>query len=357
MSNIEKIQKLLPEAGLDAMLLVSPVNRFYAVCFRSSEGAAVITKSGAFFFTDGRYIEAAGAAVRDAEVALATRDRPLSSLVREALSSSGAVSVGAEERWLSFEDYRLFEQKLSLTLKPAQGILDRLRASKTDAEFSFMRKAQKISERVLKDVLDLVKPGITEREIAAEITYRHLKYGAEGDSFPPIVLTGARTSMPHGAPGDFPVQAGDFVICDFGCVYGGYCSDMTRTFAVGHATDEMRRVYHIVLKAQAAGIQAARAGVAGVEVDAKARKVIEDAGFGEYFTHSFGHSLGLEIHEKPNFSPSEASILPEGAVVSAEPGIYLPGRFGVRTEDVVRLSATGCEDITEASKELIILPV
>ena len=196
---------------------------------------------------------------------------------------------------------------------------------------------------------------MTERDIAAEITYRLLKHGGEGNSFAPIAVTGANTSMPHGIPSDAVVREGDFVTMDFGCLKDGYCSDMTRTVAVGYATDEMKNIYDIVLHAQLAGIARAAAGVTGAEIDGAARKVIADAGYGEYFGHSFGHSLGLYIHESPAAAPSVKIPMPVGAVISAEPGIYLPGRFGVRIEDVLILREGGCEVITKADKELVIL--
>ncbi|MGI5936914.1 MAG: M24 family metallopeptidase, partial [Oscillospiraceae bacterium] len=199
------------------------------------------------------------------------------------------------------------------------------------------------------------KPGLTEREIAAELTYRMLKYGGEGNSFDPIVVAGKKSSMPHGAPGDEVIQKGDFVTMDFGCVKNGYCSDMTRTVAVGGASGEMRRIYEVVLAAQEAGISAARAGVPGEEIDSAARKVIEEAGYGSYFGHSFGHSLGLEVHETPNAAPKAKAEMPEGAVISAEPGIYIPSKFGVRIEDTLYLTGQGAENITKAPKELIIL--
>ena len=179
--------------------------------------------------------------------------------------------------------------------------------------------------------------------------------GAENMSFDPIVASGPNGSMPHAVPTDRKIQEGDFVTMDFGCIYQGYCSDMTRTVAVGHVTEEMEKVYHTVLQAQLAGIAAAKAGATGHDVDAAARKVIEDAGYGPYFGHSFGHSVGVEIHEAPNATPANNNPLPLGAAVSAEPGIYLPGRFGVRIEDLVVLQEGGCQDITLAKKDLLIL--
>ena len=244
---------------------------------------------------------------------------------------------------------------LGVELHPCQSLFYRLRASKDEAEIRSMRRAQAIAEKALDDVLHIIRPGITERDIAAEISYRMLKHGGEGNSFDPIAVTGANSSMPHGVPSDAVVREGDFITMDFGCIKDGYCSDMTRTVAVGYATDEMKNVYDIVLRAQLAGIARAAAGVTGAEIDGAARKVISDAGYGEYFGHSFGHSLGLYIHESPSASPSVKTPMPEGAVISAEPGIYLPGKFGVRIEDVLILREGGCEVITKAAKQLLIL--
>lgn len=181
-----------------------------------------------------------------------------------------------------------------------------------------------------------------------------LKNGSEGNSFDPIVVTGKNTSLPHGVPGDSILQPGDFLTMDFGSLKGGYCSDMTRTVAVCSSTDEMRNIYSIVLDAQLAGIRAAKSGIPGCEIDAAARRVIQDAGFGSCFGHGFGHSLGLDIHERPNLNPREKTPMPENAVVSAEPGIYLPGRFGVRIEDVMILRSDGSEVITKAPKDTLL---
>ena len=218
-----------------------------------------------------------------------------------------------------------------------------------------MRRAQVIADKAFDNILDFIRPGMTEREIAARLVYELMLLGAERPSFDPIVAAGANGSMPHAVPGETVVEPGMFITMDFGGIYQGYCSDMTRTIAVGKPTDEMRRVYDTVQNAQLAGLAAARAGVPGCEVDRAARTVIEQAGYGDYFGHALGHSLGLEVHESPNFSPAEQRLMPVGAVVSCEPGIYLPGRFGVRIEDVVILREGGCENITASPKELIVL--
>ena len=205
-----------------------------------------------------------------------------------------------------------------------------------------MEAAQGIAERALEDILKEVRPGVTEKEIAARLQYLMLHYGASDMSFDPIVVSGANGSLPHGVPSEKELQAGEFVTMDFGCIYGGYCSDMTRTVAVGSVTKEMERVYKTVLSAQEAGIAAARA-------------VIQEAGYGEYFTHSFGHGVGVEIHEAPNAAASNEKPLPAGAVISAEPGIYIPGKLGVRIEDVILITPEGRRNLTKAPKELLIL--
>ena len=196
---------------------------------------------------------------------------------------------------------------------------------------------------------------MTEQEIAARLQYEMLCLGADKMSFDPIVASGPNGSKPHAIPSDKKVELGEFITMDFGCKFGGYCSDMTRTVALGEPTEEMRKVYDTVLQAQLAGIAAAKAGVPGQDIHNAAAKVIEDAGYGEYFGHGFGHSVGIEIHESPNANYSNTNPMPEGCAVSAEPGIYLPGKFGVRIEDVIILRADGNEDITHSPKELIIL--
>ena len=200
-----------------------------------------------------------------------------------------------------------------------------------------------------------IRPGTTEKEIAARLTYLMLHYGAENMSFDPIVVSGANSSKPHGVPTEKQIEVGDFVTMDFGCIVDGYCSDMTRTVAVGHVTDEMQTVYDTVLNAQLAGIAACKAGVSGHEVDAAARRVIAEAGYGAAFGHTFGHGVGLEIHEAPVAGPRMTAPLPAGAIVTAEPGIYLPGKFGVRIEDMLYVIEDGCIDLTEAPKSLVIL--
>lgn len=356
MDNLVRLQSAIYAAGLDALLLIDARNRYYATGFHSTDGAVVVTAERAYFITDSRYIEAARETIGDrAEVVLCDRARPMRQCLQTIIADCAVQKLGAEDGSLTYADYLSFEQILGLRLIPAQQLVMQLRQSKQPEELAYMRQAQEITDRAFAEVLPLIRSGVTEREIAAELVYRMLQHGAEGNSFDPIVVTGRKTSMPHGVPGDVAVQNGDFVTMDFGCLKGGYCSDMTRTVAVGYASEEMRRVYQTVLDAQLAGIAAARAGVSGAEIDGAARGVIANAGYGAYFGHSFGHSLGLDIHEAPHAAPNSHQPMPEHSVVSAEPGIYLPGRFGVRIEDVLHLTVEGAEDFTKSPKELIIL--
>lgn len=342
--------------GLDGLLITDEKNQRYAAGFPFSDGAVLVSKDRAWLVTDSRYIEAAQAAAGDVlAVQLYDREQPLISLLKADIKAAGIERLAAEDDKLSHREYLAYEKGLGLVLTPAGGLLAELRAAKTEEELHSMRQAQAISELALEDVLHIIKPGMTEKQVMAELVYSMLRHGSEGNSFDPIVVTGSKTSMPHGVPGDKVIQRGDFVTMDFGCLKDGYCSDMTRTVAVGEATEEMRNVYALVLKAQLAGIAAARAGIPGREIDAAARRVIQEGGYGEYFGHGFGHSLGLDIHEAPSANMHGEAIMPEGAVCSAEPGIYLPGRFGVRIEDVMILRRDGCEVITKAPKELIIL--
>ena len=354
MNHIEQIASRLPEYGLDAMLITSQSGERYALGFHG-EGLLLVTREGAHYTTDGRYIEAARENIAGAEVALVTAGSGHLAQARAYIEEKGLHNVGFESGAMTVDAHRRYTQELPCILTPAQPLLDSLRSAKDPEEQEVMRRAQQVTDEAFKAILSFIRPGMTEREIAARLVYELLSRGGERVSFDPIVASGANGSMPHAVPGDQVVDTGMFITMDFGCVVDGYCSDMTRTVALGQPTEEMEQVYSTVLAAQKAGINAARAGVTGREVDAAARRVITEAGYGEYFTHSFGHSLGVDIHESPNASPSESAVLPAGAVISAEPGIYIPGRFGVRIEDVLILKEGGCEVITRSPKHLIVL--
>ena len=357
MNHFAKIAEKLSAYELDGMLLTCEANRFYASGFHSTgtDGVALVTREGNFYFTDSRYIEAAHNKVQDAEIAMTDAAHPYVDLINAAMEKTHVQKLGFEDAYMTVADYRHYSEKLHCQMVPATELLISLRQSKDEEEIQRMIAAQRIAEAALDQIVKEIRPGVTEKEIAARLQYLMLTGGAENMSFDPIVASGPNGSMPHAVPTDRKIQDGDFVTMDFGVLYQGYCSDMTRTVALGHATEEMRKVYNTVLRAQLAGIAASHAGASGKSIDGAARDIITEAGYGPYFGHSYGHSLGLEIHEAPNCTPRNENPIPAGAVCSAEPGIYIPGKFGVRIEDVVIFREGGCEVITHSPKELTIL--
>ena len=354
MTHFEKIAEKLQERGLDAMLITSEPGEFYAVGFHG-EGVALITPGKTWYYTDSRYIESARQLIHGAEVAQLPKGVRYRELVRDLVKENGVSKLGFEERYMSVADHTIWTKNVEAEFIPASELLTELRQVKDADELAAMKEAQRITDEALLEILNFLKPGLTEQEVAARLTYIMARKGAERNSFDPIVACGPNGSKPHAVPGPDVIQKGQFVTMDFGCVVGGYCSDMTRTVAVGQPSEEMELVYNTVLKAQLTGIATAHAGVTGKEVHEAAAKVIEDAGYGEYFGHGFGHSLGIEIHEDPGFHTRNDKPIPAGALLSAEPGIYLPGKFGVRIEDVIMLTEGGCIDITHSPKQLIIL--
>lgn len=351
----DELRSLLCEAPYDALVLTSEISRRYATGFHSTAGAVYLSAKQAVFYTDFRYVEAARTAVTDFEVREIGGGKSYTAVINELIEQDGVKKVALEDRMLTYAEYMSWASALHATAVRLEDGMERLRVCKEDDEVHKIVAAQRIAEQALEEVLNDIKVGATEKEIAARLTYLMLHYGAENMSFDPIVVSGANSSKPHGVPTGKEIQAGDFVTMDFGCIVDGYCSDMTRTVAVGHVTDEMQTVYDTVLNAQLAGIAACKAGVTGREVDGAARKVIADAGYGNAFGHGFGHGVGLEIHEAPTAGPRGETPLPAGSIVTAEPGIYLPGKFGVRIEDMLYVIEDGCVNLTEAPKQLVIL--
>lgn len=354
MKNIEKYLSLLGDE-VDGLLLTSRYSRYYGAEFDIAEGVAIVTKAGCRYFTDSRYIESAQNSILGFEVLEVNRANPYSKLLNEAIEAFGVTTLGYEEEYLTVAELNAYEQKLNAKLVPYNERIHSFRIVKEDWEFALMRKAQEITDQAFSEVTTRIKPGMTEKQLQAELIYCLYKNGGDGLAFDPIVVSGPNTSLPHGVAGDRVIQEGDFITLDFGAMYKGYCADMTRTVAVGYATEEMKKIYETVLAAQKAGIAATRAGVTGKEIDGAARQVIADAGYGEYFGHGYGHGLGLEVHEMPSCSVGGETPMPVHTICSAEPGIYLPGKFGVRIEDVVIFTEDGCEDITKSPKNLIIV--
>lgn len=352
---LKALQKALNTSAFDALLLTSEANRRYATGMATSAGIVLITKKRGCFFTDSRYIEAARQRVSGFEVKESVRGSSYSRLVNEACEKDRVKKLAFEDLSMTCSSYESWKHSLAAALEPMGSLLSILRSVKTEEETAAIVRAQRMAENAFKELLNEIKPGVTEKHLAARLTYLMLEQGAENMSFDPIVVSGKKSSMPHGVPSEKPLENGDFVTMDFGCIADGYCSDMTRTVAVGYATEEMQQIYQTVLDAQLAGIAAARAGVTAGEVDSAGRAVIEKAGWGDFFGHGFGHGVGLEIHEEPTVGTKNPDVLQSGQVVTAEPGIYLPGKFGVRIEDMLKITDDGSVNLTHAPKELLIL--
>ena len=354
-ARIEYFQEHMPET-CDAVIITNGSNRSYLTGFSSSAGTLFMTRRESWFIVDGRYIEAARQKVSGSRVCLEEDlDRQLKELVqRHCVKTIGieadSLNVGRALHWQEI----LLPAKVMFG-REVQMCLEQLRSVKSAEELAAIRRAQEIADQAFMNMLNFVRPGVHELDLAiilGEFTARH---GCEKRSFHMIFTSGAKTSLPHGAPPDRCLEAGDFVMVDMGCMIDGYSCDITRTFAVRSADEEQRRIYEIVRQAQERAIDAIRPGVLCSRVDAAARGYIEREGFGPYFNHNLGHSIGLDVHENPRFAPWCHVPLKVGHVISVEPGIYLPGRFGVRIEDLAHVTEHSCELFSGISRGLIIV--
>ena len=354
MKNLEKYLTLL-DGEVDGLLLTSRYSRHYGAEYDIAEGVAVVSKAGCRYFTDNRYTEAAMNGIQGFEVLDVAKGGGYVKCINKCIEDFGITALGFEENYLTVSEFMLYEKNVNAKLVPFTKQINGFRAVKEEWELNIMRKAQAITDKAFAEVVGRIKAGMTELELQAELIYCLYKNGATGLAFDPIVVSGPNSSLPHGVACERVICPGDFVTMDFGALYNGYCADMTRTVAVGYATEEMEKVYNTVLEAQLAGLAISKAGVPGKDVDGAARKVITDAGYGEYFGHGYGHSLGLEVHENPSPNARNDQPMPVGAVASAEPGIYLPGKFGVRIEDTCVFLDDGIEILTKSPKNLIIV--
>ncbi len=356
MDRIQALVEKLPQE-VDGALITSTVNRHYFTGLRSSAGVLLVTRKGCSALLDFRYIEVARRTIQSCEVILQEKlEEQLPQLVKK----YGVRRLALETTYQTIGEMNRFQKLLPevelLTGEEVDKTILQLRRVKDEEEIGHIRDAQAITDKSFSEMLDVIKAGMTERQVAAELEYRLKKNGADGLAFATIAVAGPNSSMPHGVPGDRPLQAGDFLTLDFGAASAGYCSDMTRTVAIGHVTEEMEKVYNLVLEAQLASIAKIAPGVPCVEVDAAARDLIYGAGYEGCFGHGTGHSLGLEIHEDPRFSTTAGeAVCQPGIVMSVEPGVYLSGRFGCRIEDIVLITPEGCQDLTHSPKELLIL--
>lgn len=323
---------------------------------KSSAGMLLIFKECAYLIIDFRYIEKARNTVKNCTV---MEQENLTEQINSLMKKHKAKSIAVESMDMTLSRINFLEKKFPdiefiKSDELSNNIYD-MRTIKSAEEIEKIQKAQKISEKAFDKILGYIRPGVTEREISLKLDSCMLENGAEGLSFETIALAGANTSMPHGVPGNYQVQNGDFVLMDFGAVYDGYHSDMTRTVCVGQPSGKMEKIYNIVHEAQLVALKNVRSGIKGMDLDSYARNIIENAGYGDFFGHSLGHGVGMEIHEYPTASSKSETVLTENMVVTVEPGIYLPGEFGVRIEDFVVVTENSHQNLTKCSKKLIIL--
>lgn len=348
------LRGLLNEHDVDAVLVSFLPDIRWAVGFTGSNALLVVTPGAAHFLTDGRYTTQAGAEVQGAEIHVPAAD--LLAYLSESDLIDGADTLLCQADHLTVAQFdRLREQLPDVTFRPVAGLLEQHVAAKSEREIDALRRALAVTESVFELLLPQIGPGVSEQDLAAEIVYQHLKLGASAMSFEPIVASGIRGALPHARPSSKTLRPGELVVIDMGGIVDGYASDMTRTVAVGEPDEVARRAYDVVLKAQEEATASVRAGASGKALDRIARDVIDEAGLGEYFSHSLGHGVGLQVHEWPRLSYRADDVLPENAVVTIEPGVYLPERFGIRIEDVVVARTDGPEVLTQASKDLLVL--
>ena len=355
MDRFEMLFGELPE-NVDSVLITSDVNRRYFTGMKSSAGTVIAFRDEAYLIIDFRYIEKARKTVKNATV---IEQKKLCPQLAQLLKEHSAANMAVESKTMTVSTLASFRKALPDVEIIASDLLSNaicsLRTVKDEDELRCISRAQEIAESAFDELLGFIRPGVTEREIALELNRLMFRNGAEDLSFETIALAGANTSMPHGVPSDKRVENGEFVLMDFGAVWNGYHSDMTRTICIGKPSEEMERVYNIVLEAQLACLDKARAGMTGEELDKIARDIISSAGYGECFGHSLGHGVGMEIHEAPNASQYNKQPLKKGSVVTVEPGIYLAGKFGVRIEDFVILTENGNVNLTKCAKNIISL--
>lgn len=354
MLRVNKLRELMKKEQVDSFLITSPYNLRYLTNFTGTTGLALITLDKAFFVTDFRYTEQAAAQAQGYEIV--KNSGPIFDEVAKLCEQEQLQALAFEETHVSFAEYSLLEEIIAETsLVPVSGLIEGLREVKDEEEIALIRKACEIADEGYRHVLDFIKPGMTEIEVANRLDFFMRSLGATSVSFETIVASGLRSAMPHGVASDKVIQQGELITLDFGCYYQGYVSDMTRTFAIGDPGQQLKDIYQIVLEAQLKVIEAAKPGLTGIQLDGVARDHIAAAGYGEAFGHSTGHGIGLEIHEGPNVSFRADKQFVVNNVITDEPGIYLPGIGGVRIEDDLLVTADGNEVLTHSPKELIIL--
>lgn len=353
MEKIKRLRDTLKQREIDGLIVTNPFNRRYISGFTGTAGVVLITQDKQLFITDFRYMEQATAQAVGYDVI--EHKQSLIKKIAEIIEALNINNVGFEEDDMTYQTYKTYADEIGVDLIPTSGIIATIRMIKTEDELKIMEQAAAISDRAYEHILTFVKPGMTEIEVSNELEFFMRQQGATSSSFDIIVASGKRSALPHGVATDKQIRTGELVTLDFGALYQGYCSDMTRTFAVGEISDELKNIYDTVLEAHLRGIKGTKPGMTGKEADALTRDYIKDQGYGEYFGHGTGHGLGMEVHEGPRLSPLGDIVLEENMVVTVEPGIYVPDVGGCRIEDDIVMTKDGNRSLNKAPKELIIV--
>ncbi|XJZ26187.1 M24 family metallopeptidase [Bacillota bacterium Lsc_1132] len=353
MEKLAKLRSNFSNFEIDGLLITSAYNRRYMTNFTGTSGVALISGSRALFITDFRYIEQATNQCQGFEIVQHT-----GAIIDEVAAQAkklGIQKLGFEEEYVTFSAYQAYAKAVNAELVPVSGLIEKLRLIKNDAEIKILKEAADIADAAFKHIIEFIRPGKTELEVANELEFFMRKAGATSSSFDTIVASGPRSALPHGVASDKVIEKGDIVTLDYGAYYKGYVSDITRTVSVGEPDAKLKEIYNIVLEAQLRGMAGIKPGMTGKEADALTRDWIAEKGYGDYFGHSTGHGIGLEVHEGPALSIRSEIVLEPGMVVTCEPGIYIPGLGGVRIEDDTMITADHNQALTHSTKELIIL--
>jgi Xaa-Pro aminopeptidase len=352
---LKGLREGMAQNGIGCVLIYSDVNRNYLTGFTGDESYIVVTPDEAIFITDSRYTEQASKQVAGFEVR--RYDSKITDTLIGLIKSLHTDNLGFENSLMTYDMYEELKTNLEgIAFIKLNGLVENLRIIKDNSEIEKIQKAANIADEAFSHMLGFIKQGMTEKEVGLELEFYMRRLGASGLSFTSIVASGSRSSLPHGTASDKVIEHGDFLTLDFGCVYEGYCSDMTRTVVIGEASKKQEEIYNIVLKANEEALKEVKPGITGAGLDMVARKIIAESGYGENFGHGLGHGVGMQIHELPFVSSKKGSIpLKAGMVITDEPGIYLPGFGGVRIEDLVLVTGNGCRVMSSSPKNLIII--
>lgn len=364
-NKLDRLYSIIKDQSLIGVILTDGYNIEYLSGYKGHTGIVLILEKNKYILTDSRYTEQAGNEAPDYEcidIGMKGYSKTIHKIIEDTyennLPDKSELIIGFEDKHISYSQYKAISDELGdkITLSELGDTVNQLRMIKSKDEIELIAKAEAIGDEAFNHIINFIEVGMTEKQVALELEYVMKSLGADGLSFDTIVASGSNSSMPHAVPTDKVIEEGDFVTLDFGCVYKGYCSDMTRTVYMGdQITEKQLEVYTVVLNAQKEALKHIKAGMVCSDIDKIARDYIAEAGYGQYFGHGLGHGVGLYIHEEPRFSRTCDVLLKPGMVLSVEPGIYLPGEFGVRIEDMIVVTEDGYENLASSPKVLILM--